>query len=199
MILSKNISIMISIGLALALLGGCGSGTTDDKKIDDGNSALNDDANGAPNSENNNSNPTGENNDTDPVVAGYVSNTGVLIETKSDGTKLAWVNDTGTACLIYRIAQRGGTILAGGTAHCEGLKHGGIDTWRMATEDEAVYLMENANTGETRLIYPDDNPNCQFMATSTGGRYVHTTNNPSTGTFDEPTRRTAGIRCVANQ
>jgi len=191
MVLSKNISIMISVGLALALLGGCGSGSTEDSGTSEDNSVVN--------GENNDTTPTEENNQTDPVVAGYVVGTGVLVETKSDGTKLAWVNDTGTACLIYRIAQRGGTILAGGTAHCEGLTHGGIDTWRMPSEDEAVYLMENANAGETRLIYPDDNPNCQFMATSTDGRYVYTTNNPNTGAFDEPTRGTAGIRCVADQ
>ena len=173
---------MISIGLALALLGGCGSGSTDDPVVEDDSSIVND-----------------ENNETDLIVAGYVTGTGILVETKSDGTKLAWVNDRGAACLIYRISQRGGTILGGGTEHCESLNHGGITEWRMPREDEAVYLMANANEGETRLIYPDDNPNCQFMATSTEGHYVYTTNNPSAGAFDEPTRGTAGIRCVSEQ
>ncbi len=183
MVLSEKYSIMIGIGLALSLFSGCGSGSTDTVKVEDDNTTT----------------PNNENNNTDPITVGYVSGAGVLIETKSDGTKRAWVNDTSTACLIYRIAQRGGTILAGGTAHCEGLNHGGITTWRMPTEDEAVYLMAHANENSTMLVYPDDNPNCQFMATSTEGRYVYTTNNPSTGAFDDATRGTAGIRCVSDQ
>ena len=207
MILDNRYTIMMSVGLVLALLAGCGSGASDTKAADNSGVVADD----------NNNTPNNENNNTDPVVVGYVAGNGVLngvlIETKSDGTKLAWVNDTSTACLIYRIAQRGGTILDGGRTHCEGLDHGGITTWRMPTEDEAVYLMAhvpvNQNADQSNqatsnkdanfIIYPDDNPNCQFMATTTAGRYVYTTNNSNTGAFDDAARGTAGIRCVANQ
>lgn len=196
MVLGKVTSIMMSVGVGLMLLG-CGSGSDDDTAQPAGEDIQTPADGNNTGSENNNTN---EDNTTDPIVVGYTAGDGVIIETKSDGTKLAWVNATGTACLIYRIAQRGGTILGGGTAHCEGLEHGGITTWRMPTEEEAVYLMANVSTtGEERIIYPDDNPNCQFMATSTDGRYVYTTNNPNTGAFTDADRGTAGIRCVAEQ
>jgi len=200
MVLGRKVSIMMSVGLALVLLG-CGSGSSDNDT---------ENQTGTPAADNNTSDndTSGGGDDTNnTVVAGYTSSTGVLIETKSDGTKLAWVNTTGTACLIYRIANEGGTIVGGGTAHCEGLDYGGITTWRMPTEAEAVYFMENAplnpsgerNIDAQYLIYPDNNPTCLFMATSTSDRYVYTTNHTSTGAFTDAARGTAGIRCVADQ
>ena len=199
MLLTNKISIMIGIGLSIALMNGCGSGSTDNTT---GQQTPN---------ENNDSVP--ENNSSNPVVAGYTAGNGVLFETKSDGTKRAWVNARGTECLIYRLTQHPGTtILGGGEAHCQSLatqNYAGIATWRMPNEDEAVYLMAHANDGATRLIYPDDNPNCQFMATTSSvagndGRFVYTTNNPNSGAFNNfdvqgKERTTAGIRCVADQ
>jgi hypothetical protein len=178
---------IVGVGIVFGMLVGCGSGT--DNQADSESEA--------PRAENNETNST---SNPDPVVVGYSSGEGVLIETRSDGTKRAWVNTRGRECLIYRIAQHPGTtIVGGGKAHCEGLNFAGIDNWRMPTEEEAVYLMAHANEGERRLIYPDDNPNCQFMATDRSGRFVYTTNNPNTGAFSEESRQTAGIRCVANQ
>ncbi len=201
MVLGYKTSIMIGMGLGLLLFGGCGSGASD-TTASDGTTQQN-------TNENNNT----DNNDSDPVIAGYSTGNGVLIETRSNGTKRTWVNTQGTECLIYRIAQHPGTtILEGGTAHCQSLatqNYAGINTWRMPNEEEAVYLMAHANEGVTRLIYPDDNPNCQFMATTSSvagneGRFVYTTNNPNNGAFNNfdvegKVRTTAGIRCVADQ
>jgi len=203
MLVKKSI-LVFSVALTMALFGGCGGGSTTNK---DDNTSGNQQPDNQNNTTNNDSNTSNDNNTTnndnnnDPVVAGYAAGNGVLVETRSDGTKRAWVNATSTACLIYRIAQHPGTtILEGGTAHCDGLNHGGITTWRMPTEAEAVYVMANVSTtGADRIIYPSDNPNCQYMATNTSGRFVYTTNNANTGAFTEENRGVAGIRCVADQ
>ncbi len=200
---NKKKSVLISLGFSIIFFAGCGNGST--TNIMQGtNQSLNENDNLDINTSNNNN----------PVVPGYTAGNGILIETRSDGTKRAWVNNTTTACLIYRLSQHPGTtILDGGRAHCKNLnslEYGGITTWRMPDEDEAVYLMSHVSvTGKDRIIYPDDNPNCQFMVTTNSvdgseGRFVYTTNNPATGAFNNfdvqgKIRTTAGIRCVADQ
>ena len=189
--LGRERTIMIGTGLAFLLLAGCGSGT-DDKSATQGSASQ----------EDNSSVGEGEDNQNDEnnISVGYESRSGVLVETKADGTKLAWVNTRGTECLIYRLADHPGTtIVGGGGTHCEGLNFAGISTWRMPTESEAVYLMAHANENETRLIYPDDNPTCLFMATDTTDHFVYTTNHANVGAFTDTSRGTAGIRCVAIQ
>ena len=202
MMKNEKKSILISLGLSIIFLSGCGSGSTTNTTQD-----LNQ-------SSNDNNLETNASNNNNPVVASYTAGNGTLIETRSDGTKRVWVNNTTTACLIYRLSQHPNTtILGGGRAHCENLnslKYGTIKTWRIPTEDEAVYLMSHVSiNGKDRIIYPDDNPNCQFMATTSSvdgpeGRFVYTTNNPHTGAFNNfdiqgKIRTTAGIRCVADQ
>jgi hypothetical protein len=183
---------IVGLGVVLSVMVGCGSGATseaDNQQLDQGSEAKEAD-----------NNETETTQTPDPIVAGYSMGEGILIETRSDGTKRAWVNTRGSECLIYRIAQHPGTtIVGGGMAHCEGLNFGGIDSWRMPTEEEALYLMAHANEGQKRLIYPDDNPRCLFMATDTSGRFVYTTNSQNIGAFTEESRQTAGIRCVADQ
>ncbi len=206
-------TIMLNTLLVSTLFWGCGSTS------DEGGQTQ------APQNENNGSGNSG----TNPVVAGYSAGSGILIETRSDGTKRAWVNTTGTQCLIYRLSQHPGTtILDGGNAYCQGLVYAGIDSWRMPTEEEAVYLMAHvpvntaadqssvatSNKDANFIIYPNDNPDCRFMATTSSvagneGRYVYTTNSTSAnaalkGAFNNfdvqgKERTTAGIRCVADQ
>jgi hypothetical protein len=219
--LSQKSIIMMSVGLTLALLGGCGGGGGSDEKSGSDSSTGDSSAGGglAADTENESSAGTGgTDSGNNNITVGYVAGNGVLIETKSDGTKLAWVNDTSTACLIYRIRDRGGNHVDGGAAHCRSLNSqnfGSINTWRMPTEAEAVYLMANVSTtGNNRIIYPTDNPGCQFMATTesvpgNAGRYVYTTNSTANnaqlvGAFNNfdvqgKVRTTAGIRCVATQ
>jgi hypothetical protein len=226
--LGQKSTILMSIGLTLALLGGCGGGGGSDEKSGSESSNTGDGGAGAGNEAGSdagagtgNESSTGAGgtaNGNDNITADYLAGTGVLVETKSDGTKLAWVNDTSTACLIYRIRDRGGNHVDGGAAHCQSLNRqnfGSINAWRMPTEAEAVYLMAHVSTmGNNRIIYPDDNPNCQFMATTesvpgNAGRYVYTTNSTASnaqliGAFNNfdvqgKVRTTAGIRCVATQ
>jgi hypothetical protein len=209
MILSKNSLILVSLGLSLVLFSGCGSSTS----MSDDNKSVEADKNHTNEQENTTekNDDTNTSDDNKSVVAGYESKSGILIETKSDGTKLAWVNTTGSDCLIYRIADRGSNIADGGEVHCQSLaskKYAGIDGWRMPTVDEAVYAMAHVSTtGENKIIYPDDNPNCLFMATSDskdskGSKFVYTTNSMKVGNsgfFSDSSRTVAGIRCVANQ
>jgi len=161
----------------------------------------------------NNANNTNNTNNTnnqnqDKLVASYEKNSNTLIETLSNGTKRVWINSRSNACLIYRIKDRGGNIADGGKAHCESLSqqaYEGITNWRMPTPDEASFFMKNVDID--KIVYPDDNPYCLFMATSDskdslGSKFVYTTNNSSDKVgdiFSDPNRKTAGVRCVADQ
>ena len=197
---------MISIGLALALFGGCGSGSTDDNNADGDSNVINDDTNGTPNSENNNSKLADDaNTDTDILVAGN----GVLVETIGV-TTVAWVNSASDdVCKISRSATRTGTVYEDGVGHCQLLasqNYASINSWRLPTVSEAKNLMKLEN--KSLLLFPASNPNCAIMTTNTENTFVYTTsdwnirdNNPVGGEFVDASRnnRTAGIRCVANQ
>lgn len=217
--------IIIGIGLSAILMSGCGGGGTSNETQESAQDTSQDMYQDITQSTDQDTvqevnqdtvqdvNQTSDDNN-DSIVAGYAAGDGILIETRSDGTKRAWVNSRTNACLIYRLSEHPGTtILEGGRAHCadlNNLKYAGITTWRMPDEDEAVYLMSHVSTtGNDRIIYPDNNPNCQYMATTSSvdgreGRFVYTTNNPNQGAFNNfdvqgKTRTTAGIRCVADQ
>ena len=183
MMLVKKSILVFSVVLTMALFGGCGGGSTTNK---DDNTSGNQQPDNQNNTTNNDSNTSNDNNTTnndnnnDPVVAGYAAGNGVLVETRSDGTKRAWVNATSTACLIHRLVDHPGTtILSGGIAHCDSLNtqsYAQITTWRLPTVEEAVNLMDNVSTkGTDKIIYPDNNPGCKFMATNTNERFVYTT------------------------
>ncbi len=199
--LSKKYSIMISVGLILTLLGGCGSGSTDDKKAEDNGAVVNDDTNGTPNGDNSDINPIGSASD------GLVAGNGVLVETKG-GVVLTWVNSTGDEfCKISRSTSRAGTVYQDGVAHCQALAsqtYASISSWRLPTESEAKNLMKLEN--KNLLLFPTSNPNCAIMTTSSENTFVYTTsdwnirdNNPVGGEFIDASRndKTAGIRCVA--
>ena len=196
MVLSNKYSIMISIGLALALFGGCGSGSTDDNNADGDSNVVNDDTSGTPNNENTN---------TDILVAGN----GVLVETIG-GTTVVWVNSASDdVCKISRSTSRTGTVYEDGVGHCQLLasqNYASINSWRLPTVSEAKNLMKLEN--KSLLLFPASNPNCAIMTTNTENTFVYTTsdwnirdNNPVGGAFVDASRnnRTAGIRCVANQ
>ncbi len=213
--LSKNISTIIGLGIILFIGTGCGSDSTDTVKKDVNNEINNgsqpksdlSDIIKESNKTNIIDNPI-ENNiskDITPVAVGYSAEEGILIETKADGTKRAWVNTRGEDCLVYRPVQNNGVdISIGSKKHCESLnekKYANITSWRLPTEDEVVYLMANAElNGTNKIIYPDDNPNCLFMATDTIHRYVYTTNyKDDQGAFTDEGKTIAGVRCVADQ
>jgi hypothetical protein len=197
---TKNIKIMVILLTTLVLLNACGSGGNSNKDTNlTGEDNLQKDDN--------------DNEDNNDIIVGYTAGDEVIIETKSDGTKLAWVNSTGDACLVYRVGENGNTpILEGGTNYCNDLNFSNIDTWRLPTVEEAVYFMNNVpinpnadqgggtpNTDVNFIIYPNSGLTCLFMATTTNQQYVYTTNHDNNGSFSSATRATAGIRCVANQ
>ncbi len=196
MIVDKKYSIMIGVGLAVALLVGCGSGANDSNTTKASEDEVTDDGN----------NTKDENNNTDSVVAGYVAGNGVLFETKSNGDKLVWVNTTrDDVCKISRSTERTGTVYADGVAHCENLNYAGITTWRLPSVSEAQSLMKREN--KSILIFPTSNPNCAIMTTNRENTFVYTTSdwnirdgNPVGGAFEDMARnnKTAGIRCVAD-
>jgi 6-phosphogluconolactonase (cycloisomerase 2 family) len=149
-------------------------------------------------------NQTDDQNNTQPI---YRQNGKTLIEIRADTTKRAWVNSTSKDCLIYRIRDLGGNIADGGADHCQNLNNRnfeGITSWRMPTVEEALYLMSHVSVeGENSIIYPNDNPNCLYMATDksnhqNGDIYVYTTNHQNSGSFVDQNRKVAGIRCVAD-
>jgi hypothetical protein len=210
--LNKNILFVVSLGVILGAGCGSSSGGGDKKQnvvdinktqeinktkeiVSDINATIEDNA-------------TLENNSTKDIISvGYTTEEGILIETKADGTKRAWVNTRSEDCLIYRpFQQGGGNVYDGGKQHCENLnakKYANITSWRMPEEDEAVYTMANV-TAEDGILYPDDNPNCYYMATNTKHRYVYSTAYTSkysdhSGAFTDEGKTIAGIRCVADQ
>ncbi len=136
----------------------------------------------------------------------YTAATDILIE-KYGSKNLSWVNATGTACLKYKITG-GVSIYDRGVQYCSNLILGGIDTWRLPTEDETIHFMANVpvnpnanqnsnpNSNPQFLIYPDDGQTCLFMASknSKNFNYVYTTNDDRNGSFNEPNRQTAGIK-----
>ena len=197
MILDNRYTIMMSVGLALALLGGCGSGASDTKAADNSGVVADD----------NNNTPNNENNNTDPVVVGYVAGNGVLFE----GTQLVWVN-TGSDefCKISRPEdpdRDGKSVYQVAKEHCQKLanqNYGNSNNWRLPTVNEAKSLMNRNNLNF--LIFPNSNKKCQYMTTDIENTFVFTTSSNNSdenvGTsFVDPARnnKTAGIRCVANQ
>ncbi len=212
----KNIIFVASIGLIL----GAGCNSDNDKNVEDNNKSqtvtdINQTQNADKTKDINETEDTKvstENNSTttdeEEIAVGYTTGEGILIETKADGTKRAWVNTRTEDCLIYRPKQQGGGhVYEGGKKHCESLntkKYANITSWRLPEEEEAVYIMAHA-TAEDGLLYPDDNPNCYYMATNTKYRYVYSTAYTTqhiydpTGAFTDEKKSIAGIRCVADQ
>ena len=206
MILDNRYTIMMSVGLALALLAGCGSGASDTKGS--GKSSVAGDDNNTQSNENNNTGTT-DNSTTSNAGTGvpsYTAGNGVLYETKSDGKKLVWVNSLEDAlCKISRPENRSGTVYADGVAHCQSLTHAGITSWRLPTVAETQSLMQHEN--KSILPYPSSNPDCAILTTNVENTFVHTTSawndeaknwGQSYVDFDR-NNKTAGIRCVADQ
>jgi len=213
MLTSKNIKIATSLTLVLFVFSACGGNGSDEKSTtapaDNNLSILSENNNTTiNNSENNTSQPQ-------PIVVGYTAGENTLIETKSDGTKLAWVNSTGTACLVYHLGDTSKSIYDRGVEYCSSLVYSGLDTWRLPTVDESIYFMShvpvdkskqsgerNTNTDVNYIIYPSNGLSCQYMATATEDTYAFTTNNIARlpeGSWVKTDQGASGIRCVANQ
>ncbi len=135
----------------------------------------------------------------------YEQNGDILIETRSDGSKLAWINtQKDNLCKISRPEGRDGTVHDEAKRHCLNLNVGGISTWRLPTESEARYLMKNASN---HLLFPASNPNCAYMTVVGDAKFVYTTSpwnrdRSKVGASFQSSKRdhaTAGIRCVADQ
>ena len=205
---------LITLCTLAVLLANCGGNDksssdtqrTTNKENPQSSNSSNQSNNETQNQESNQNNTNNQNQD--KLVASYEKNSNTLIETLSNGTKRVWVNSRSNACLIYRIKDRGGNIADGGKAHCESLSqqaYEGITNWRMPTPDEASFLIKNVD--RDKIIYPDDNPHCLFMATSDskdslGSKFVYTTNNSPDKVgdiFSDQNRKVAGVRCVADQ
>ena len=193
--IGKNMSVVMCVGLAVVLFGGCG-GVGDSKET--------------PQQQNQDVAASGDDTTTDEgnntVVSSYIAGNGVLVETRANKT-LVWVNTTEDAkCKISRATSRFGTVYQDGVAHCQSLNHGGRSNRRLPTIQEAQNLMKTA--GKSLLIFPSSNPNCAIMTTATEETFVYTTSdwnirdgNPVGGAFvnAERNNKTAGIRCVATQ
>jgi len=203
MYLNTKKTLLISAGLSLLLLTGCGGGSDTKVKASDNQENQLDDQTS------NDENKINESGNINHVLS-YTASTGILIE-KYGRKDLSWVNATGTACLKYKIVDDV-SIYDKGVEYCNELDLSGIRTWRLPTEDEAVHFMANApinpnsdqnsnpNSDPNYLIYPDNAQNCLFMASenSENFSYVYTTNHDRNGSFYEPNRKTAGIRCVSD-
>jgi hypothetical protein len=201
MILNKNSLILVSLGLSIVLFSGCGSSSSSDG---DTNTTKEDDKKATEENNETQNNSTSNDDTKEKIVVGYATREGVLIETKSDGTKLAWVNTSADVCKVSREESREpkfDTVYQDAKDHCQNLSYKDITTWRVPTVEEAVYLMQNVD--KSKLLYPSSNVTCQFMATDKEATFVKTTNTNSKGqSFEDQVRnreKAAGIRCVANQ
>ena len=192
MLVNKNIVWMMSVAVIFAAVG-CGSGAND----------SGDKSTGTP------QDTTQDDNNESNLTSSYVSGNGILIETRGNQT-LTWVNTTGDAfCKISRSTNRTGTVYQDGIAHCRSLSvqaYAGLTTWRLPTVQESQNLMKLEN--KSILLFPQSNPHCAIMTTSSENRFVYTTSdwnirdhNPIGGSFIDAARnnKTAGIRCVADQ
>lgn len=146
-------------------------------------------------------------------VVGYVTKSGVLIETKSDGSQLFWVNaheNNENKISAPDDADRDGkTVYEAALAHCNKLAdkaYVNVTTWRLPTVEEATHVMDVHN-GEL-LIFPSNdviyNP---YMATDKEGTFVLTTSQYNSAydvgnSFESQELNkegTVGVRCVANR
>ena len=202
MILNKNSLILVSLGLSIALFSGCGSSSSSDV---DTNTTKEVDKKATEENNETQNHSTSNDDIKENIIVGYdATRVGLLIETKSDGTKLAWVNTSADVCKVSREESREpkfDTVYQDAKDHCQNLSYKDITTWRVPTVEEAVYLMQNVD--KSKLLYPSSNVTCQFMATEKESTFVKTTNTNSTGqSFEDQVRnkeKAAGIRCVANQ
>ncbi len=90
-----------------------------------------------------NSTDVGDNGIDENISASYQYLQDTLIESRSDGSKRAWINTTSEACKVLRK----GDLLQKAKVHCRAFSqeaYAAITNWRVPTPFEAGFLMESS-------------------------------------------------------